>query len=82
MATSLSEFNPENVPIILGMDSDRELFHTLNPIAYLLSSRCSQLDHVLMTFDFPRFTNSERTNEMTLNKAVAFEEVAHSCLKQ
>ena len=28
-----------------------------------------------MTFDFPRFMNSERTNEMTLNKAVAFEEV-------
>lgn len=28
-----------------------------------------------MTFDFARFMNSERTNEMTLNKAVAFEEV-------
>ncbi len=28
-----------------------------------------------MTFDFPRFMNSERTNEMTFNKDVAFEEI-------
>ena len=32
-----------------------------------------------MTFDFPRFTNSERTNDMTLNKAVGLREVFEFC---
>src|SRR5208337_3201115 len=54
-------------------------FPLLNPLAYLLSRRFSQLHHVLMTFDFPRFTNSERTNEMTLNKAVGLREILEFC---
>ncbi len=49
--------------------------NNLSGAAYLLGRCFGQVHHVLMVFDFPRFHDSECTNEMTFNKAVGFGKV-------